>query len=402
MRKTRLLDLPKELLRTIITKLKQPAYEGAIEITTEGSLQRAYQLTTACKRVYEICQSTNMAIELCLSSRLTDRGLLSLLSGGTYVRRLGLRGCVQLDARVFRTLVGTCASLRVLDVSYTRIDDAGLLGLVTGSVRTMRSLAVHGCQCVTRGGLGKVFAMRVALAFLDVGGLGSVVDDGVVRALVAGVGQTLQTLVVSGSAVTDAGLGEIARGCAGLVSLTVRGLDGMSEAGLEEVCKRLGKRLQILDILDCKGITQSGYMRVIREAPKIYQHFVGREQGNGIRDNIICTLPSLIYRISATDAIRRLPALYFLLVDESALRSFRIMVQAHALNLSNFGIVLVSNFGNVPSQNTKRELLLRYGHHSVVDEEGVGKLPVDRRVLSRDAVAVRHDTRAEGSSWECS
>ena len=87
-----------------------------------------------------------------------------------------------------------------------------------------------------------------------------------------------------------------------------------------------------------------------------------------LRDNIIATMPGLIYRISATDAFRRRPALYFLLLDESTLRPFRVSVQSKSLNLSDFGTVLVSNFGKRPTIHTKHVLLERFGYDSPADD----------------------------------
>ena len=87
-----------------------------------------------------------------------------------------------------------------------------------------------------------------------------------------------------------------------------------------------------------------------------------------LRDNIIATMPGLIYRISATDAFRRRPALYFLLLDESTLRPFRVSVQSKSLNLSDFGTVLISNFGKHPTLHTKHVLLERFGYDSPPDD----------------------------------
>lgn len=261
----------------------------------------------------------------------------------------------------------------------------------------LSSLVVNGCAALTPRSLETVAACRPPLRFLDVGGLDDAVTDASLGVLLGAVGSTLRTLIVSHCRrVSDVGLRVAGTRCPGLVSVTLRGLPLVTDNGLRELCVRVGYRLVILDALDCTGLTLGGYMATIRTCcPHIYRHVCrptppsttttsGNNNDNNniagadgaatavnrtLRDCIIATMPGLIYRISATDAIRRLPALYFLLLDESALRPFRVAVQGRSLNLSDFGTVLVSNFGTKPTSETRAVLRARLGHDSAFDAD---------------------------------
>lgn len=264
----------------------------------------------------------------------------------------------------------------------------------------LSSLVVNGCVALTPRSLATVAACRPPLRFLDVGGLDDAVMDSSLDMLLGAVGGTLRTLIVSHCRrVSDVGLRIVGTRCPGLVSITLRGLPLVTDNGLRELCVRVGHRLVILDALDCTGLTLGGYMAIIRTwCPHIYRHICRPTNNNNdnsniatstatddgaapasapasivvnrtLRDCITATMPGLIYRISATDAIRRLPALYFLLLDESALRPFRVAVQGRSLNLSDFGTVLVSNFGTKPTSETRAVLRERLGHDSAFEAD---------------------------------
>lgn len=283
-------------------------------------------------------------------------------------------------------------------------------GAIARSRSCLSSLVVNGCTALTPRSLATVAACRPPLRFLDVGGLDDAVTDTSLNVLLGAVGSTLRTLIVSHCRwVSDVGLRIVGTRCPGLVSITLRGLPLVTDNGLRELCVRVGHRLVILDALDCTGLTLGGYMAIIRTCcPHIYRHICrptttspppttttttssGNNNNNNIagadgaaavvnrtlRDCIIATMPGLIYRISATDAIRRLPALYFLLLDESALRPFRVAVQGRSLNLSDFGTVLVSNFGTKPTSETRAVLRARLGHDSAFDADSDDELCAD-------------------------
>lgn len=153
-----------------------------------------------------------------------------------------------------------------------------------------------------------------------------------------------------------------------MMSLTMRNLSQLIDAGLVDLCRGLGEHIQILDVLDCTGLTLHGYFSTIEAyCPHVlsfldesnYKDFFGLRC---LRDNIIATTPGLVYHTRAMKAFNGRPAIYFVLLDESSVQRFLISVQSLSLELSDFDTVLVSNFGECPCIHTKQGLLETFGY----------------------------------------
>ena len=372
----KLLNLSDDLLLTIITHVMAPAKEGVRTIITEESIRASLPLAMTCHQMYNIWKSSMQDLELWVSGKLNDRGLHSICKGnGGALHRLGLRRCNLISSAGFASVANYCTRLRSIDVSHTQIDDATLINLVNCTGRSLQFLALHGCTNISRKAITAIADRCHHLRFLDIGSIPSV-DDEAVAYLTSKLGCTIRTMVLSHCKhLSDTSMADIGKNCTSLMSLTIRSLCNITDAGLHKLCKGVGERLQILDVLDCTGLTMGGYFTTMEShCPHVFRYlqesnYVDHLGERCLRDNIIATMPGLIYRISATDAIRRLPALYFLLLDESTLRPFRVSVQSKSLNLSDFGTVLISNFGKRPTQKTRSVLLSRFGYDSPFDSE---------------------------------
>lgn len=312
-------------------------------------------------------------VELWVSGKIDDAGLRSICRMNSSVRRLALRRCHFITSNGFNLISTYCTSLRSIDLSYTNIDHCTLLHLVKSTGNTLQFLALHSCTNLTTQSITAIADHCPRLAFLDIGS-NPYVDDNTIDYLVRAIGPTIRTMVLSScQKLSDMSMSHISLHCHSLISLTMRNLSTITDVGLYKLCMPIGNHLQLLDLLDCTGITMGGYYNTIQQhCPHIFRFLQDSDYSNHLgerclRDTIIATMPGLIYRISATDAIRRLPALYFLLLDESTLRPFRVSVQSKSLNLSDFGTVLISNFGRKPTQRTKNVLQARFGYDSPLD-----------------------------------
>lgn len=371
-----LLDLSEDILVGIMTHVMTPAKEGSRKIITEESIRASLPLATTCHALYDVWKHSMHDLELWVSGKLDDRGLESICKGnGRGIHRLGLRRCKHISQRAFSQIPRQCSRLRSLDMSHTDVEDEFVLDLTKSTGRSLQFLALHGCNKLSARSIRAIADRCPHLRFLDIGSIPAV-DDNAIGYLVARLGKSIRTMVLSNCAnLSDFGMATIGMECKSLMSLTLRGLSSITDNGLHKLCSGIGERVQILDVLDCTGLTMGGYFATVESfCPHVFKyleesHYVEHLGERCLRDNIIATMPGLIYRISATDAIRRLPALYFLLLDESTLRPFRVSVQSKSLNLSDFGTVLISNFGKKPTPKTKNVLLTRFGYDSPFDSE---------------------------------
>lgn len=372
----RLLDLSEDILVSIMTHVMTPAKEGSRRIVTEENLRASLPLAKTCHALYGVWRQSMNDVELWVSGRLNDRGLKAICKGnGSGIHRLGLRRCKEVSQKAFAHIPRQCNRLRSLDMSHTDITDEFVDELTNNTGRTLQFLAFHGCTQLTARSIHAIADRCPHLRFLDIGSVPSV-DDAAIGYLVRRLGGSIRTMILSNcEALSDTAMATIGAGCKSLMSLTIRGLPSITDYGLQKLCSGIGERVQILDVLDCSGLTMGGYFAAMEAfCPHVFRYleesnYVDHLGERCLRDNIIATMPGLIYRISATDAIRRLPALYFLLLDESTLRPFRVSVQSKSLNLSDFGTVLISNFGKKPTPKTKNVLLNRFGYDSPFDSE---------------------------------
>lgn len=363
----RLLDLSNDLLQQIVYHVIVQDREGGTNVTTEESFRLSLPIALTCRTLYSVWKRSIRQVEIWLSGKLDDRGLLSLCrNSGSVMRRLVLRKCTRLSRTAINMVPSFCALLRSLDLSHLdAVDDTTVTAIAILTSDTLFFLALNGCVNVTQNGLYCITEHCTSLRHLDMGGIPAV-DDDVVCKVSHSLGPVLRTLILSScELVTDASMHELGHFCTSLMSLTMRSLPHLTDYGLADLCAGAGAHLHVLDIIGC-NVSFHGYINTMQShCPRIYRRLVEcnyEEYIRSLRDHIISTLPMLIYRVKATDAVRRRPALYFLLLDESSLRPFRVSVLSKSVNLSHFGFVLCSNFGREPSDRTRMILKERFGY----------------------------------------
>lgn len=367
-----LVNLPEDILHSIVQHVMDPPRDGAHPVLTASCIRAVMPLAQTCRTMYAAFRSTLHDLELCHNSYLNNSALSTLFrTAGPLLHRLGVRKCSRLSARAFDELPFYCSRIRAVDVSQTPADDRAIISIAYAGTLRLVALALNGCVKVTITALRILPMLAPRLRFLDIGSLPSV-DDVTIAHLATSL-PNLRTLVISYCRnVTDTGIAALGVR-ASLTSLTMRGLPLVTDGGLRALCCGTGHCLQVLDVLECTGLTISGYFATVRKYCPYIMRLLERSEcvrrlgERCLQDCIIATMPGLIYRISATDAVRRKPALYFLLLDESSLRPFRVSVQGRSLNLSDFGTVLISNFGKKPTRDTRSVLLSRFGYDSPME-----------------------------------
>lgn len=381
---THILDLPDDALRSIYLHLMHPPHDAYHRpVFTPTTLSQSLSLSFTCTTLYKIRTSLIHSLDLSLPSSSThcmvNMSLVSVLNvSNSNLRRLSLRRCNEVNNSMINLLLKSIGfKLIVIDLSFTNVDDEGLITLFKKS-NNLSSLSINGCPNITEFSIEALAnSYKPNLTFLDVSNNPQAITDKSLNKLLTSKVtsiNSINTLILSNNrTLTDKTLHTISSSTItnSLQSITLRNLPLITDIGIKSLCMSHGNKLCVLDVLDSVGLTLSGHFSSIRKyCPLIFKFIRDKVVGfDHLRDCIIATMPGLIYRISATDAIRRLPALYFLLLDESALSSFRIAVQGRSLNLSDFGVVLVSNFGKKPSRETRSMLKARFGHGSVFDAE---------------------------------
>lgn len=369
-----LVDLPEDVLHLIVEHVMKPPRDGIHPVLTASCIRAVLPLAQTCRTMLAAFRSTLHDLELCHNPHLDDVALGTLFrAAGPFLHRIGVRKCSGLSARAFDALPFHCSKIRAVDVSNTPVDDHAIVSIAYAGTLRLVALAINRCINVSTIALRTLPMLAPRLRFLDIGRLPAV-DDMTIAHLASSL-PNLRTLVISYChRVTDNGIAVLGMRSS-LISLTMRGLPLVTDAGLRALCRGTGHCLQVLDVLECTGLTIGGYFAAVRKYCPYISKLLERSECSRrlgercLQDCIIATMPGLIYRISATDAVRRKPALYFLLLDESSLRPFRVSVQGRSLNLSDFGTVLISNFGKKPTRDTRNVLLSRFGYDSPMEDE---------------------------------
>lgn len=303
------------------------------------------------------------------------------------LRSLAIHACPKVTEEGLHTAVNTSEQLTFLDIGRNAISvtDTVVETAVKLMGSSLRTLILSDCTRLTKRALMILGSHAVQLVSLTLRSLPIVTDRGL-NALCGQIGSTLHILDVlhCPNISLDGYLGVVRAHCPHInrhlqgrpwasrsvnTSATTASNSTSSSASNSSTNSNTshnGTETASQSQLSSTPPQQETGLQQLRQEPQWIEQ---EDTPRNLHDCVVATLPALIYRISATDAVRRKPALYFLLVDESALRAFRIVVQAQALNLSHFGSVLVSNFGNRPTRETKHILLSRFGHQSPLDED---------------------------------
>ena len=84
-------------------------------------------------------------------------------------------------------------------------------------------------------------------------------------------------------------------------------------------------------------------------------------EGKTVRQIVISSLSGFIFHVRGSDIHNGKSAVYFLLVDSGTSNSFRVSIGGSSLDLTNYGCILASCFGEKPNEQVKRTLKSLYG-----------------------------------------
>lgn len=358
----RLSDLPDDILSRILTELMQPVRIGPNFRIVEASFMAALPLAQTSTRFLTLFYQQLIDCELWQSGRLDDGGLIAIARHANQsVRRMILRKCDRLSIRSLSALAHYCPNVRTIDLSYMPISDDDLAVVAKGTARSLRSLLVRGCTKLTDASLHLIGSVCHNVDAIDVCALPLVTDDGIAK-LAEGLGERLTMIVFSECKnLTDAALDSLSAWCTRLEVVTCRGLPLISNAGLDALCRGAGENLAILDILDCDQLKAKGFLDSARRyCPRLVRRYESME-GRSLRQIVISSLSGFIFHVTGSDIHNGKAAVYFLLVDSGTSNSFRVSIGSSSLDLTNYGSILASCFGEAPNEQVKQTLLTLYG-----------------------------------------
>ena len=97
-----------------------------------------------------------------------------------------------------------------------------------------------------------------------------------------------------------------------------------------------------------------------RYCPQLARRFEFAE-GRSLRQIVISSLSGFIFHVTGSDIHNGKSAVYFLLVDCGTSNSFRVSIGSSSLDLTNYGAILASCFGECPNEQVRQTLLTLYG-----------------------------------------
>lgn len=358
----RLPDLPDDILSRIFIELMEPVRIGPNYRIVEASFIAAWPLAQTSTRFLSLFYQQLVDCELWQSGRLNDDGLTAIARHANQsIRRMILRKCYRLSARGLGALAQYCHNVRTVDLSYMPITDGDLAVIVKTMAPSLRSLLVRGCTKLTDASLDLIGTMCRNVDAIDVCALPLVSDDGMAK-LAKGLGERLKMVVFSECKnLTDHSLVSLGTWCTLLEVVTCRGLPLISNTGLDALCRGAGENLAILDILDCDQLKAKDFLdSAKRYCPQLVRRYE-KVEGRSLRQIIISSLSGFIFHVTGSDIHNGKSAVYFLLVDSGTSNSFRVSVGSSSLDLTNYGSILASCFGEAPNEHVKQTLLSLYG-----------------------------------------
>ena len=358
----RLQDLPDDILSRIMLTLMNPVVVGPHARIVEHSFAAALPLGLTSTKFYAIFHQQLIDCELWQSGSIDDRALISIArNANTTVRRMILRKCSRITIHSLHTMSIHCTNLRTIDLSYVNILDHELAIVLNSCATTLRSLLLRACYNLTDASLIRIAQTCPALEALDICSLPHVTDTGMEH-LANGLGQQLTMIVFSEcKRLTDYSLTSLGKWCPRLEVVTCRGLPLITNNGIDALCRGVQDRIAILDILDCDQLKVKGFLNSARQyCPQLARRYEFAE-GKSLRQIIISSLSGFIFHVTGSDIHNGKAAVYFLLVDSGTSNSFRVSIGSSSLDLTNYGSILASCFGESPNEHVKQTLLTLYG-----------------------------------------
>lgn len=367
-RRTRLLDLPDDVLRHVLRCLTRPVVgrcraipEGDVTGVQIPTLRAALPAAFTCKRMYRLLFGA--LDNLCLWRPSLEDAQLAALSrnAGLALRRLVLRGCALLTDDGVAALANSAPHLRAVDLSFcSLITDKGVEAVGRAASTALQKLLVRKCDQLGDPACAAI-ARCTALEVLDVSYCGLMTDDGVGK-MVRGCGRTLKMLSLSHcTALTDSTLASIGEHCTSLTQLCARSLPRVTDVGFAALCAGIGHSAEGVDVLDCLSLTRDAVVRALRAHCTHIADTLERDtEWKTLEQVLVTTLRANIFIVHGCDPKNSRPTIHMVLVDNGDIVSANIL-SASTTDLSLLGVVLCKSYGNAFDESTKRRLTRRYG-----------------------------------------
>lgn len=361
-KKLKLEDLPNDVLARIFLTLMQPVEVSSHPRIIEQSYAAALPLSQTSTRFHSLFHQQLTDLELWQSGRIDDNGLVAIArSANVNINRLILRKCSNISVIGLHALALYCTNLRTLDLSYMDLSDIEFSVVINGASTSLRSLLIRGCKKLTDQSLQLIGNRCHQLEALDICALPLISDDGI-HHLAKSLNDRLTMIVCSECPnLTDKSLESFGQWCPNIEVFTCRSLPLITNAGLDSLCKGSGRNLDILDIFDCDQLQVKGFLDSVKQYCPLLAKRYENADGKTLKQIVISSLSGFIFHVTGSDIQNGKSAVYFLIVDSGTSDSFRVSIGSSSLDLTNYGSILASCFGDTPNEHVKRTLLQRYG-----------------------------------------
>ncbi|PXF46146.1 Protein AMN1-like [Gracilariopsis chorda] len=364
-RTMRLLHLPDDVLARVFLALLSPLQVGVHSRIVERGFRNALPLAMTCRRLHDLFYAQLHDVELWQTEQLDDRGLSAIAThAGAALRRIALRRCVRVSSRSLLSLAVHCPSLRALDLSQTAIGDAQLATALAGSAASrLRALLLRGCAALSDSSLALIAARCAQLLVVHGGVVGVRATDG------CGAGQ----------------LGTVVHAAAERYLSLVT---AHHQRGGGRLVQGVRSNLGGVDVLHCGQIKARPFLDSVRRyCPAVAKRLRGAD-GKSLRHTVVSALSGLIFHVTGNDIYNGRTAVYFLLVDPGTSNSFLVGIGSSCLDLTNYGCILASCFGDAPNEHVKRTLLTEYGLDLEAEAQRVAKASAKRRLTAERALVL--------------
>lgn len=360
-----LLSLPDDLLLEIMRHLTHCQHDSASypsqQVVEARSYASACALTAVSKRTADLFYASLDNVSLA-SSAVTDHVIESLARrAGPVLKRLVLRGSVNVTNATLHALAQHSSQLRSLDLSFLRaVDGHGLAPLCAMAGSRLRHLLLRKCARIDDSAL-QAIAACYNLHTLDISYCSRITDVGM-DYLVTYSGHSLRLFAMAyDTALTDKSFVAIGRYCKSLVQLCARGLPFVTNAGFAQLCTGIGNSVEGIDVTLCCSLTRDATLRTLGlYCQRIYVHIMPKFASRPLRQIIISTLRQNIFIVHGSDPESGKDTVHTVLIDNGDLVSASLL-SSGTTDLSMLGIVLCKSYGSTLNEETKQMLEDDYG-----------------------------------------
>lgn len=296
------------------------------------------------------------------TSHITDQeiDMLARRAAGA-LKRLVLRGSVNITNASLRSLAFNASLLRSIDLSFVQsVDASGLAPFCAAAGPRLHHILLRKCIGVDDDAL-RALAPCVNLHTVDVSYCPRVTDNGMRYFLEHG-GRNLRFLAFAhDAALSDFTFEAVGMYCKNLVQLCARSLPFVTDIGFARLCRGVGHTIAGIDVTSCCSLTRESTLRSLRRfCRQVYFHIMPDSASRSLRQIIISTLRQNIFIVHGSDPNTGKDTVHTVLIDNGDIVSASLL-SSGTTDLSLLGIVLCKSYGSKLSNETKQMLETDYG-----------------------------------------